>query len=57
MSKEKILEAYRALGEAVAYEMSLGEQLIQLNIAQRKAHEATMSARDLAEHLLEDKVI
>ena len=54
MTKEQIIEAYIALGNAVAYEVSLGEQMIQLTLEQRKAHAATRTARDTAEHLLED---
>ena len=57
MTKEKILEAYTILGNAVAYEMSLGEQMIQLTLEQKKAHQATRQARDLAENLIEDTVI
>jgi len=57
MNRDKIIEAYNELGKCVADEHALGVQLIELTQAQRVAHQATRSARDLAEHLLEDKVI
>jgi hypothetical protein len=54
MNREKIIEAWTEVGRCEADEHALGVQLIELTIAQRKAHEATRSARDIAEHLLND---
>ena len=54
MTKQQIIEAWTEVGRCTAEEISLGEQMVQLTLAQRKAHEATRSARDLAENLVND---
>jgi chromatin remodeling complex protein RSC6 len=57
MTKQQIIDAWTAVEVAEANEMALGEQIALLTVEQRKAHQATRTARDIAENLIEDTVI
>ena len=51
MSKQDIIKEYTLLGELVAQESELGEKLIQLTIAQKKAHNNTRLQADKCRNL------
>lgn len=51
VSKQQIIDEYTKLGELIAEEHALGEQLIQLTISQRKAHQAVLAQQDKVRHI------
>lgn len=57
MNSQEIINAWTDVGCCEAREHEIGMQIINLTAEMRKCHQATRTARDIAEHLLEDKVI
>lgn len=51
MTKDQIIEEFKKWGEFVAIEAELGEQLLQLTVAQKKAHNDTRLQADKCRNL------
>ena len=51
MTKQDIIAEYTKLGELIAQERECGEQLIQLTLEQRKAHQLVIQQQDKVRNL------
>jgi hypothetical protein len=54
MTTQEIIKEYELLGRYVAEEVLLGEQLCQLTMEQRKAHQKTLTQQDKVRNLIDD---
>lgn len=57
MTSSEIIAEYTALGQCIATESLLGEQLTSLTKEQRAAHQATLQQKDRCNNLDNDKSI
>jgi hypothetical protein len=56
-NNEQIVAEFTKLGQCIATEYSLGEQLIQLTKEQRQAHQATLAQQDICNNLKNDEEV